>query len=71
MIEKVHKPEVNEANIGRVLRLVAGKVADGKSQYVPLMERLEKELKLCKEARDPSARARAILNDYAAREKAN
>jgi hypothetical protein len=66
MIKKIPEPEVNEANIERALGLWAMIIADlGAVQYVPIFERLEKELKLYKEASDPVARARAVLKDQA------
>lgn len=56
--------------IEEALQFIAHLIADeGKVEYTPLMDRLEKELKLYREARDPVSRARAILADHAAREK--
>ena len=37
----------------------------GETQYLPLMERLERELLMFKEGRDPVSRARAILQVHA------
>ena len=43
----------------------------GRTEYGELLERLERELLMYREARDPMSRARAILDeDQAAREKA-
>ena len=57
MINKRAKPDINAENIERVLRLVAWIIAEfGEVEYVPLMERLEAELTIFKQARDPPER---------------
>jgi hypothetical protein len=58
------KPVTAEA-IEELLHFVAYLIAEkGRVEYGPLLERLERELILYKEARDPVSRARAILADH-------
>ncbi|QIG97520.1 hypothetical protein [Bradyrhizobium sp. 6(2017)] len=62
---------ITEARIKQALVAVAYVISEyGRTEYGPLMERLERELLMYREARDPMSRARAILDeDQAAREK--
>ena len=65
----VDKP-VTEERIEQALRDVAYIISEfGCVEYAPLMERLERELQLYREARDPVSRARAILKQHAERTK--
>jgi hypothetical protein len=65
-----HRPPsdqpITEARIRQALVTVASIISTyGETEYLPLMERLEKELERYKEGRDPLSRARAILKAYA------
>ena len=62
---------ITEARIKQALVAVAYIISTyGETEYLPLMERLEKELEQHREGRDPLSRARAILKTYAATETA-
>lgn len=66
---KPDKP-VTAERIEQALHDIAYIIAEyGRTEYAPLMERLEKELQYYREARDPISRARAILKEHAKREK--
>jgi len=66
----VNDKPITAAEIEEVLVTVAYVIAEhGRTEYGPLLERLERELQKYKKARDPVSRARAILADHAAREK--
>jgi hypothetical protein len=70
MIARKADEPITIERIEQALRDVAYIIAEyGEVQCVPLMERLERELKLYKEARDPVSRARAILKEHADRSK--
>lgn len=61
---KENRP-VTPERLERALRFVAWVIAHhGMIEYAPLMERLERELKVYQESRDPVSRARAILARY-------
>ncbi|MET3970816.1 hypothetical protein [Bradyrhizobium sp. S3.9.1] len=58
---------ITEARIRQALLAVAYVISEhGRTEYGPLMERLEQELAMYREARDPLSRARAILQAYGA-----
>lgn len=58
---------ITEARIKAALVAVAYVISEhGRTEYGPLMERLERELSMYREARDPLSRARAILQAYEA-----
>lgn len=57
---------ITEARLKQALIAVAHVISKhGRKEYGPLMERLERELLMYREARDPLSRARAILQEYA------
>lgn len=57
---------ITEEWLKRALVLVAHIIAThGRTEYTPLMERLEAELERYREGRDPLSRARAILKAHA------
>jgi hypothetical protein len=57
---------ITEARIRHALVTVAHVISKhGRTEYGPLLERLEKELEQYREGRDPLSRARAILKAYA------
>ena len=57
---------ITEARIRHALVAVAYIISTyGEVEYLPLMERLERELERYKEGRDPLSRARAILKAHA------
>jgi hypothetical protein len=57
---------ITEARIRRALVAVAYVISEhGRTEYGPLLERLERELLMYREARDPLSRARAILQAHA------
>ena len=57
---------ITEARIRRALVTVAHIIATyGETEYLPLMERLEKELERYQQGRDPVSRAVAILKAHA------
>jgi hypothetical protein len=61
---KKNRP-VTPGRVERALRFVAWLIAHhGMIECAPLMERLERELKVYQELRDPVSRARAILARY-------
>ena len=62
---------ITEARIKAALLAVAHVISKhGRTEYGALLERLERELLMYREARDPVSRARRILDeDQAAREK--
>jgi hypothetical protein len=56
---------VTEERIRRALVAVAYVISEhGRTEYGPLMERLERELERYREGRDPISRARAILQAH-------
>ncbi|MGY8633835.1 hypothetical protein RAD15_15265 [Bradyrhizobium sp. 14AA] len=56
---------ITEESIRRALLVVARVITEcNRPEYGPLLERLERELQMYKEARDPVSRARAILQAY-------
>ena len=57
---------ITQERIKRALVTVAHVIATyGETHYLPLMERLEKELETFRSGRDPVSRARAILKAHA------
>lgn len=53
---------ITETRIREALLAVAYVISEhGRTEYGPLLERLERELLMYREARDPLSRARAIL----------
>jgi hypothetical protein len=57
---------ITEARIKAALVAVAHVISEhGRTEYGPLLERLERELLMYREARDPLSRARAILQAHA------
>lgn len=57
---------ITEVRIQRALVAVAYVISEcGRSEYGPLLERLEHELERHREGRDPLSRARAILKAHA------
>jgi hypothetical protein len=62
-------PPVTVERLEEALQVIATLIVEhGRDDYIPIMERLEKELANYKEARDPVSRARAILKRQAAKE---
>lgn len=56
---------ITEARIRQALVIVAYVISKhGRSEYGPLLERLERELERYREGRDPISRARAILQAH-------
>jgi hypothetical protein len=63
---------ITEARIRRALVTVAHIISTyGETEYLSLMERLERELERHREGRDPVSRARAILKAHAVIEHAD
>jgi hypothetical protein len=62
---------ITQARLQQALVAVAYVISEyGRTEYGPLLERLERELLMYREARDPVSRARRILDeDQATREK--
>ncbi|WP_152535719.1 hypothetical protein [Bradyrhizobium sp. Ai1a-2] len=56
---------ITEARIKRALLVVARVISEcDRPEYGPLLERLERELQMFMEGRDPVSRARAILAEH-------
>lgn len=58
--------EITADRIQHAMVLMAFLVASGQPRLVPLLDRLEAELALYKQERDPVSRARRILLDHTA-----
>jgi hypothetical protein len=68
---KPEKDEVTEERLEAAIVVVARAIDDGGNViWVPLLERLEMELKKMKDARDGLSRARQITENYSAKGKA-
>jgi hypothetical protein len=62
---------ITAERIEQAMLVVARVISEcNRPEYGPLLERLERELQMYREARDPISRARAVLAAHAAREKA-
>jgi hypothetical protein len=58
--------------IEQALRNVAYVISEhGRVEFLPIMERLEREIKAYRDAQDPVSRARAILDEYKKKEIAH
>lgn len=68
---KPEMDEVTEERLERAIVVVAWAIDDtGEMRWVPLLERLEAELKKMKDARDGVTRARQITESYKGKGKA-